>query len=60
LLKSTIDGQDGGVATALLVSGMQRGLFDAAIVVQQVDSYKAEAVIAENADDLIKAREQST
>jgi coenzyme F420-reducing hydrogenase beta subunit len=54
--KSTIDGQDGGVATALLVSGMQKGLFDAAIVVQRVDGYRAEAVIAENVDDIIKAK----
>jgi coenzyme F420-reducing hydrogenase beta subunit len=54
--KSTIDGQDGGVATALLASGMQRGLFDAAIVVQRTDGYRAEAVVAENVDDIIKAR----
>jgi coenzyme F420-reducing hydrogenase beta subunit len=54
--KSTINGQDGGVATALLVSGMQRGLFDATIVVQRVDGYRAEAVIAENVDDIIKAK----
>ena len=54
--KSAIDGQDGGVATALLVSGMQKRLFDAAIVVQRVDGYKAEAVIAENIDDIIKAK----
>ncbi len=54
--KSTIDGQDGGLVTALLVSGMQRGLFDSAIVVQRIDGYKAEAVIAESIDDLIRAK----
>jgi len=54
--KSTVDGQDGGVATALLVSGMQRGLFDAAIVVQRTDGYWAEAIIAENVEDIVKAR----
>jgi len=54
--KSSYDGQDGGVATALLVSGMQKGLFDAAIVVRRAEGYKAEAIIAENADDIIKAR----
>ena len=54
--KSKINGQDGGVATALLVLGMQRGLFDTAIVVQRMDGYKAEAVIAENVDELIKAK----
>ena len=54
--KSTIDGQDGGVATALLVSGMQKGLFDTAIVVQRVDGYKAEAVVVENVDEIMKAK----
>jgi coenzyme F420-reducing hydrogenase beta subunit len=54
--KSSINGQDGGVATALLVSGMQRGLFDAAIVVQRTDGYNSEAIIAENVDDIIKAK----
>ena len=33
--KSSYSGQDGGVVTALLVSGMQKGLFDAAIVVRK-------------------------
>jgi len=54
--KSSIDGQDGGVATALLVSGMQRGLFEAAIVVQRTDGYNSEAIIAENVDDIMKAK----
>ena len=54
--KSSIEGQDGGVATALLVSGFERGLFDAAIVVQRKEGYTAEAVIAENADEIMKAR----
>src|SRR3990170_8122576 len=54
--KSTIGGQDGGVATALLILGMQRGLFDTAIVVQRMDGYKAEAVIAEKVDEIMKAK----
>jgi coenzyme F420-reducing hydrogenase beta subunit len=54
--KSSIDGQDGGVATALLISGMQKGLFDAAIVVQRTEGYNAEAVIAEDVDEIMKAR----
>jgi coenzyme F420 hydrogenase subunit beta len=54
--KSSVDGQDGGVATALLVSGMQRGLFDSAIVSQRIAGYWAEAVIAENVDDVLKAK----
>jgi coenzyme F420-reducing hydrogenase beta subunit/Na+-translocating ferredoxin:NAD+ oxidoreductase RnfD subunit len=54
--KSSYDGQDGGVTTALLVSGMQKGLFDSAIVVRRTAGYKAEAMIAENVDDIVKAR----
>lgn len=33
--KSGIDGQDGGMVTALLLSGLRKGVFDAAIVVQR-------------------------
>jgi coenzyme F420-reducing hydrogenase beta subunit len=54
--KSSIAGQDGGVATSLLVSGMQKGIFDTAIVVQRTEGYQADAVVAENVDDLIKAK----
>ncbi len=54
--KSSIDGQDGGVASALLVSGMQRGLFDSVIVVKRTDGYWAEAVIAENVDEVMEAK----
>jgi coenzyme F420-reducing hydrogenase beta subunit len=54
--KSNYDGQDGGVATALLVSGMQKGLFDSAVVVKRTNGYQAEAIVAENADDIIKAK----
>jgi len=54
--KSSVDGQDGGVATALLVSGMQRGLFGAAIVVQKTDGYNSEAIIAESVEEIMKAR----
>ena len=54
--KSTVAGQDGGMATALLVSGMQKGMFDSAIVVQRTDGYQAEAVVAENIEDIIKAK----
>jgi coenzyme F420-reducing hydrogenase beta subunit/Na+-translocating ferredoxin:NAD+ oxidoreductase RnfD subunit len=54
--KSSIEGQDGGVATALLVSGMQKGLFDSALVVKRMDGYWAEAVVAENVDDILQAK----
>jgi len=54
--KSYIDGQDGGMATALLLSGFERGLFDAAIVVKRTVGYKAEAIIAESAEEILNAR----
>ena len=53
--KSTYSGQDGGIATALLVSGMQKGMFDAAIVVRRSEGYKAEAFVAESVEDILKA-----
>jgi coenzyme F420-reducing hydrogenase beta subunit/Na+-translocating ferredoxin:NAD+ oxidoreductase RnfD subunit len=54
--KSSIEGQDGGVASALLVSGMERGLFDSAIVVKRTSGYWAEAFVAENVDDILQAK----
>ena len=54
--KSEIEGQDGGVATALLVSGMQKGLFDTAIVVKRTDGYWAEAVVAKTPDEIMQAK----
>ena len=54
--KSGIDGQDGGMATALLLSGFKKDLFNAAIVVKRTLGYKAEAIIAETADEILNAR----
>jgi coenzyme F420-reducing hydrogenase beta subunit/Na+-translocating ferredoxin:NAD+ oxidoreductase RnfD subunit len=54
--KSNIEGQDGGVATALLVSGIQKGIFDAALVCKRIDGYYSEAVIAENAEEVKAAK----
>ena len=54
--KSSISGQDGGMATALLLSGFKKGLFDAAIVVKRSSGYQAEAIIAESADDILNAK----
>jgi coenzyme F420 hydrogenase subunit beta len=54
--KSNIEGQDGGMATSLLLSGLQKGLFDAAIVVKRTDGYNSEAVVVENSDDIIQAK----
>jgi coenzyme F420-reducing hydrogenase beta subunit len=54
--RSSIDGQDGGLATALLLSGFEQELFDAAIVVKRTLGYKAKAVIAENKQEILDAR----
>ena len=54
--KSSIKGQDGGMATALLLSGFKNKLFDAAIVVKRTIGYKAEAIIAETAEEILNAK----
>ncbi len=54
--KGSVDGQDGGVVTDLLLSGMQNDIFDSAIVVKRTDGYWAEAVVAENIDDVKEAK----
>jgi coenzyme F420-reducing hydrogenase beta subunit len=54
--KSSISGQDGGMATALLLSGFEKGLFNAAIVVKRTVGYEAEAFIVESADEILTAR----
>jgi len=54
--KSLIEGQDGGVVTALLISGLKKGLFNKAIVVKRRSGYNAEAFIAENFEDVMEAR----
>ena len=54
--KSSIEGQDGGVVTALLIKGFREGLFDAAIVVRRLDGYNAEAVVAEKPSDILEAK----
>jgi len=43
--KSSFKGQDGGMVTALLISGIENGLFDAALIVRRISGYKSEAVI---------------
>ncbi|MCX6644081.1 MAG: Coenzyme F420 hydrogenase/dehydrogenase, beta subunit C-terminal domain [Candidatus Bathyarchaeota archaeon] len=54
--KSGVDGQDGGIVTALLVKGIKEGIFDSAIVVQRKEGYNAEAVVADNVNDVMAAR----
>lgn len=54
--KSIIEGQDGGVVSALLVKGFEEGIFDSAIVVRRWEGYSAEAVVAANVEEVIAAR----
>jgi coenzyme F420-reducing hydrogenase beta subunit len=54
--KSNIDGQDGGVVSAMLVSGLEKGLFDVAVVVQRSRRYQAEAVATEEVEEVLAAK----
>ena len=54
--KSGLNGQDGGIVTALLINGLKEDIFDSAIVVQRKEGYNAEVVIAEDADEVMAAR----
>lgn len=54
--KSGIDGQDGGVVTALLILGMKKGLFDAAVVVKRKEGYQAEPVATKDLEEVMAAR----
>lgn len=54
--KSGIEGQDGGVVTALLIKGFEEGIFDSAIVVRRMEGYSAEAVVATNASEVLAAK----
>ncbi len=54
--KAAMGGQDGGMVTALLISGMKNKLFDAALVVRRVEGYNAEAVVVEDEQGILSAR----
>jgi coenzyme F420-reducing hydrogenase beta subunit len=54
--KSGIDGQDGGIATALLIEGMKNGVFNAAVVVRRKEGEGAEAIIAKDTEEILAAR----
>ncbi len=54
--KTKIEGQDGGVVTALLLKNFAEGLFDATVIVHRIKGYHAEAFVAENADDILAAK----
>ena len=54
--KTLIEGQDGGVVTSMLMWGLQRDLFDCAVVVQRREGYRAAAVVAEAVCDVLAAK----
>ena len=54
--KCGADGQDGGVVTALLIQGLEKGMFDAAIVVQRKHGYNAEVTVAKSAGEVSAAK----
>ena len=54
--RSDIQGQDGGMVTAMLLRGMERGLLDAAVVVRADERCGAVAFLAEDADSIMQAR----
>ena len=54
--RSSIEGQDGGVVSELLIRGFKEGLFDAAIVVRRLEGYSAGAVVAMNDSDVLAAK----
>ncbi len=53
--KAKVEGQDGGVVTSLLLSGLEKGLFETAIVAQRKEGYKTEAVFAESPEEIKNA-----
>ena len=54
--KCGVGGQDGGVVTALLAKGLEKGMFDAAIVVQRKQGYNAEVTVAKSAGEVSAAK----
>jgi coenzyme F420-reducing hydrogenase beta subunit len=54
--KTAIEGQDGGIVTAMLTAGLAKGLFDCAVVADREDGFDATAKIAEQVDEIEKAK----
>ncbi len=54
--KSGIEGQDGGMVTSILLRGLERGLFDAAVMARKDSRLGAVAVLAEDAESILEAR----
>jgi coenzyme F420 hydrogenase subunit beta len=54
--KTEIEGQDGGVVTTLLLEGLKKGTFDAAIVVKRTKGYNAQATCTTSQEEVLAAR----
>lgn len=54
--KASIPGQDGGMVTSLLLTGMEKRLIDAAIVVPQRKGNGLQATIADKVDEITAAK----
>jgi coenzyme F420-reducing hydrogenase beta subunit/ferredoxin len=54
--RTDIEGQDGGVVTALLARGIERDLLDAAVVVQNREIYGAKTALVDDIEGIIEAR----
>jgi coenzyme F420 hydrogenase subunit beta len=54
--KTTVEGQDGGMVTSLLIAGLEKGLFERAIVVRRKKGFGAQAIVTENVEDIREAR----
>jgi coenzyme F420-reducing hydrogenase beta subunit len=53
---SEVAGQNGGVVTSLLMKGLSKGMFEAAIVVKPKQGYNVETVIARTTSEIATAR----
>jgi coenzyme F420 hydrogenase subunit beta len=54
--KTPIEGQNGGVVTALLIKGLKESRFDTAIVVKRIQGYNAQAIVTNNYDEVLAAK----
>ncbi len=54
--KCDAEGQGGGVVTALLAKGLEKGMFDSVIIVQRKHGYNVEVVVAKTANEVSAAR----
>jgi coenzyme F420-reducing hydrogenase beta subunit len=54
--ETNIEGQDGGIVTALLAKGIEMGLLDVAVVVQNREVYGAKAAVVDDIEGILEAK----